>query len=138
MYFPSLSSDNSWLTNPTQIADAVTAHLFLSNHSQTQLYLGNVSSMAYAIQQGTGDILLTIELIRKMLINYYSRFFTQVEVEVSEYITTENSLSGNTSLSIYINFVGDDNKVLNVSKLLEIQNGKLINVINLLNTGRAN
>ena len=135
MYFPSLSSDNSWLTIPTQIADAVTAHLFLSNHSQTQLYLGNVSSMAYAIQQGTGDVVTTIELIRKMLTSYYGRFFTQVDVEVSEYVKSESSLSGNTSLSIYVNFVGDDNKTINISRLFDIQNGKLVKVTDLLNSG---
>ena len=135
MYFPSLSSDNSWLTIPTQIADAVTAHLFLSNHSQTQLYLGNVSSMAYAIQQGTGDIITTIELIRKMLTSYYGRFFTQVDVEVSEYVKSESSLSGNTSLSIYVSFVGDDNKTINISRLFDIQNGKLVKVTDLLNSG---
>ena len=137
MYFPSLSSDNSWLTNPTQIADAVTAHLFLSNHSQTQLYLGNVSSMAYAVQQGTGNIITTIELIKKMLTNYYSRFFTQVEVEVSEYVKLESSLSGNTSLSMYVSFIGDDNKIINISRLFDIQNGKLVKVTNLLNTGNV-
>lgn len=135
MYFPSLSSDNSWLTIPTQIADAVTAHLFLSNHSQTQLYLGNVSSMAYAIQQGTGDVVTTIELIRKMLTSYYGRFFTQVDVEVSEYVKSESSLSGNTSLSIYVSFVGDDNKTINISRLFDIQNGKLVKVTDLLNSG---
>ena len=132
MYFPSLS-ESSWLTTSQRIADAVIAHFLISNYSQSNIYTGNVSSMAYVIEQGQGDVNKTISLLENTLTTYLKRYFNQVSIEIKELNISNNS--SNVSLTMYLGLIGLDGVGITLDKLISRVNSSTFKMVSLNNTG---
>jgi hypothetical protein len=132
MYFPSLS-ESGWLTSSARIADALLAHMLISNYSQSQIYAGSVSSMAYVIEQGQGDIPKTISLLENTLSTYLKRFFDQVSIEIKQLTITNKS--SNVSLTMYIGLTDSLGDTITLDKLISSVNGSTYKMVNLNNTG---
>ncbi len=129
-YFPSLSPDG-WIESDPHKADNIFSQFFLSNYSQSQLYRGNVSSFAWVVQEGTGDMNKTASLMQSTLSNYFSRYFTNVTIDVTWKSETTNS--SRIALSVYIGFTGYDGKAYSLGKIVNLLNMKVTTIINMNN-----
>ena len=131
MHFPSLSEDG-WVTATDQQADYLFAHFFASDANQTQLYVGQISSMAGCIQNATGDVQGTIQKLTTELSVYFGRYFSNVQVEVTE---DKRTGADNTSVAliIFATFLDAAGKEINLSNLLDIQNNKVAKIVKLSN-----
>jgi len=76
---PMLSGEG-WLQDPTLIMTRLFSHMFLTDHSQSNVYRGNVTSLQYVLSQhGQNPTELTSE-VEKAVKLYYSRYFSNVDV----------------------------------------------------------
>lgn len=130
MYFPSLDTDG-WITDYSKIADKMMAHFLLSNYSQTSIYLGKISSLAYIIQNNQPNINNILSGIQLTLETYLGRVYPQVIVETADSTTDHNS--SNVSISIYINLIDPNGNSINIARLIELKNNIITQVIDILN-----
>lgn len=126
-------SDDGWVSDSRKKADYLLAHFFESDYSQTALYLGNVSSLSWVMQEGNNDMPKTVRLLRDTINDYLSRYFESVETEVS--VNEANQPSSYVYLNIYIGFTDSEGKEYTLSRLLETIDGKLNKVIKNNNLG---
>lgn len=79
---PSLSA-SGWLSEISERADALMAYYISSEHSQSYIYSGQITSLIYHIQQN-GDNLSRLESrVEQDLGIYLKRYFEEVEISVS-------------------------------------------------------
>lgn len=130
--YPSLDTDG-WLSSPTDVADKLMSDFFDSNYSQTDIYLGNVSSFGYIMQVTKGDLNACKSKIEETLKSYFLRYFSNVTIEV----TTEsvNPTSSKAELGIYMTFTDTDGKMYNLGKLVQLEGTKVNKIIKLNNEG---
>ena len=129
---PTLTED-AWVDNPESIADFCLANFFASDYSQTQFYLGNVSSLAYLIQENNNNVIGTINAIETTLVSYLKRYLKNVAVQVSENSKSVQSGSSDVSLDLYVEFDDSNGNKMNLSMLLKFVNSKLDSVIKINN-----
>lgn len=130
VYFPSLSEDG-WVTSSMKIADYLLSHFFISDFSQSYIYITNVSSLPWIIQKHQGDISRTCTEIQNTLSEYFSRFFSNVQVEVTD--VTNTATPSKAEISIYLKFIDKDNKEFVFGKLLEIADMTITKIIDINN-----
>lgn len=127
---PSLSED-SWIDNSLQTFSLLFSHIFLSDYSQSYLYRDNITSLSYIIQKGQGNIPTTINNIKNALTMYFSRYFSDVIVDVVE--ATEDN-SSHAKLSIYVSVTDSDNKSFSLGKIITIENLLIKEIIDINNS----
>ncbi len=127
---PSLSEDG-WVNNSIKTCDYLLSHFFLSDYSQSYIYHGQVSSLPWIIQQTQGNMSRTVSLTQQTLSGYFSRYFNNVVVEVSEIEDANNPSKG--EITIYVKFTDAENKEYVVGKLLHITDLTISKIINLSN-----
>jgi len=130
LFFPSLSEDG-WVVSTQQQADYLLAHFFASDYSQTQLYLTKVSSAAYVIYKTQGDVIGTKNLLQSTLSDYFSRYFLNVNVDVTE-VPNELDLS-RVTLAIFLTFIDLDGIFFSLDKVFDIVDGKAVNILSINN-----
>lgn len=131
---PVLGADG-WVDSAISKADFLFTHIFLSNYSQTYLYLGNVASLAYEIQKGNGDINATISYLTNRLTSYFSGYFTNVIVEITEVPdVTDSSV---VKLSIFLSF-NDNGQTFSLGKILQMVDRKASKIIDINNGKEVN
>jgi hypothetical protein len=129
---PALSED-AWVTDAKQKADYLMAHFFLSDYSQTQLYVGNVSSMAWIIQATQGDMMQTVLQLRQALQLYFGRYFEDVVADVADNTPADSSAA---EIVIYIAFKDPETGIVHtLNELLRERNGVFSRVASINNTG---
>jgi hypothetical protein len=129
---PSLSEDG-WVNTPSLMGDYLISHFFVSDYSQTQLYLNQVSSFPYLIQKYQNDLPGLLTAIQTTLNTYLGRYFSNVVVEASQYPNPTNS--GSIGINLFVGFTGSDGVSYNLSKIIQIVNSKIESIINLNNNG---
>lgn len=127
---PSLSTD-SWVSSTLLKADYLFSHFFLSDYSQSYIYYGNVSSLAYILQQNKDNMQRTISVLTDSLTAYFSKYFNNVIVQVTELENKEDPTAA--ILSIYLKFTDTDNTEHVLGKLLETANLKIKKIIDINN-----
>lgn len=133
--YPALS-ETGWISSPEQVADALFADFYESNYSQTNIYNGQVSSFAYIIQNGQGDIQKTISLLETTLRSYFLRYFKSVDVEirdVSSEVPGSDPNSSRASLGIYLSFTDVQDRTYNLARVIQNAGTKSAKVIKLNN-----
>jgi hypothetical protein len=128
--FPSLSEDG-WINSSMKIADYLLSHFFVSDYSQSYLYITHVSSLPWIIQKNQSDIPKTCSEIQSTLVNYFTRYFENVEVEVIDVTNAETP--SKVELTIYLKFMDKDNKEYVFGKLLEIADMTITKIIDINN-----
>lgn len=126
-------SENSWITSSSELADYLFSHIFLSDYNQTSIFPGHVCSLAHLIQRNINDISSMTLDIRNSVSKYLSNYFKDVNVDVQSSLD-ENDKSA-VNLTIAATFVDDEGKFFNLGRALTYTNNKIINIINLNNTG---
>lgn len=127
---PSLSEDG-WVTDSIKTADYLLSHLFLSERSQSYLYNNNITSLPYILQTTQGDITQTITLLRSSIEEYFSRYFNNVVVEVTD-VTSEDEPS-KASISLFVQFSDKENIEHNLGKIIETSNLTISKIIDINN-----
>ena len=130
--FPSLSEDG-WITSSQQQGDYLFAQFFASDYSQTQLYLGEVASMAWVIQETQGDVSRTCMLLRDTLQKYFQRYFPRTTVEVNE--IQSDPPTSSASLRIYLSYTDQEGTEYIIGRLIELMDSKVSKIVKLNNTG---
>lgn len=130
--YPSLDPDG-WVFSPMETADKLMADFFDANYSQTDIYLGNVSSFAYIVQITKGNVNECIKKLQETLTSYFLRYFSNVTVEVDS-LDKEN-LSSKAEISIYMTFTDVDSQVYNLGKLIQMKNSRINKIVKLNNNG---
>lgn len=130
--YPSLDPDG-WLSAPMDVADKLLSDFFNSNYSQSDLYLGNVSSFGYIMQVTKGDIDACKDMLRQTLKTYFSRYFPSVSVDIETEPTTVPS--SKTTLNIYMSFTDVDGKTYQIGKMLHTEGTKISKIVKLNNEG---
>ena len=133
IFYPSLSQDG-WVNNSIRIADKILSDFFLSDYSQSYVYVGAVSSFAWIIQNQQGDIPNTASLMQKTLNIYFSKYFNNVVIESSEQVNLDSPSKG--EITLYIKFTDSEGNEYVLGKLLEIADMTLTKIINLNNNGK--
>ncbi len=123
---PTLSLDG-WVKSTPERADYLMAHFFESEYSQTAFYKDKVSSFQWIIQKNQGDMTATVRMLKNTLTDYFSRYFTNVVVEVNHEDIVLNS--SNVKLIVYISFRDEKGRDFSVGRLAELVDSKLQKVI---------
>lgn len=127
---PSLSEDG-WVKSPEKIADYLLSHFFVADYSQTQMYVGNISSLPWILQKTRGDIQQTISLISSTLTTYFLRYFPDVALDVREVPNTESP--SKAQISIYVNYTDETGTQHVLGKLLQYNDTIIDKIVTLSN-----
>jgi hypothetical protein len=128
--YPALSED-AWVTSPEKTADYLLSCFIVSDYSQTYIYTGQVSSLPWILQNTQGNIGQACSDIQITLQTYFSRFFSNVVVEVEEVVNPENEAK--QQISMYVKFTDNNGKEHVLGKLLRLSNTIVVSVIALNN-----
>ena len=129
---PTLSS-SGWVSEVSEKADKAISYFFVSDHSQTALYPGNVSSLAYIVQQYGNDALALLSEMQRRVQTYMSHQFDEANVSVTLAAVTEPD-NGQINLKLLIS-VKENGKEYSIGRLLKTLNSKVQEIINLNNNG---
>lgn len=109
-------STSGAITNNKSLAIRLLKNFMVSDYSQSNLYMGNVSSLRYLISQF--DTVSELELrdsITSQLTSMYGRYFDDVDVEVF----TEESIKDKSLVNIKIDIrVIQDGKTIYVNEII--------------------
>lgn len=129
---PTLSS-SGWVSEVSEKADKAISYFFVSDHSQTALYPGNVSSLAYIVQQYGNDALALLSEMQRRVQTYMSHQFDEANVSVTLAAVTEPD-NGQINLKLLIS-VKENGKEYSIGRLIKTLNSKVQEIINLNNNG---
>lgn len=129
---PTLTLDG-WVTSGINKADYLIAHFFESEKSQTSLYGNSVASLQWVIQNNQGDIILTCQAIRETLSEYFSKYFSNVNITVTH--KQDPPESSQYLVSIYLSFVDDKGQNHTLDRVFTLLNSKFKLVTDLNNIG---
>lgn len=125
VYFPALDVEG-WVTSGVHIADYIFSHFFLSDYSQTQLYVGHVASLSWILQTHQNDIGQIANTTENTLKSYFERYFNNVVVEVTH--SADPSNPAKLQLTVYVSFEDSDGKRHTLGRLLEVIESKIAKV----------
>ena len=131
---PTLSEDG-WVTSTEERADYLFSHFFVSEFSQTSLYVGNVASFPHIIQNNQGNMLETVTQLKQILTLYFSRYFSKVIVEAN--YVEDPPKSGQVRINLYVSFTDETGKEFVLSRVAELMNSKITNILTINNEEAA-
>lgn len=126
-------SIQGFVSTPAEKVDALMAHAQASDKSQTALYGKNVTSLAWLFEQYSHDIGALCQNIQQGYLDYFSRHFDTVDVEVIP-DPTQAAPENRITLKMYISFT-QDNKPYTVGNLLYGLNGRYAETIRIKENG---
>jgi hypothetical protein len=126
-------SEDSWVTGSLSVADYLMSHFFEADYSQTAIYNGSVSSMAWVVHESQGDVTKTLTLLQSTLQRYFSGYFEQVTVDTTD-VTNELTPS-KIEISLYLSFVDEEGKSYTLAKMAQSMDSKFYKLVDLNNNG---
>lgn len=128
-YYGSLSTDGGWVKAPLKLADNLLADFYSTDYSQSYLFLGDISSMAYLVSTYQENFDECVLRVRDELQKYFGRYFANVVVTV-ENVTKESSAFN--EMEIYLSFMdkdeyskkGEQSQLFTLKNVLDINAGK--------------
>lgn len=127
--FPSLSEDG-WVDSTPRKADYMMAHFVAADYSQSYIYGGKVISFPYLLAVNQGDMGAILSETQHALMIYFSSYFQQVDVTVTE---VPNGDSSQAILSIVINFTDYKGQAYSFAKLIKTMNSKFLEIVDINN-----
>lgn len=127
-FYPSLD-ENGWISSSNRVSDKILSDFFLSDFSQTYLYLGEVSSLPYIVESEMKNITLMCSKIQNQLTEYFSKYFKNILCECTE---IENKKATSSAIiSIYLNFTDSEENKFNIGKIFEVRDSDIVKVMDL-------
>jgi nucleotide-binding universal stress UspA family protein len=124
---PSLSA-SGWVIEIAEKADKLMANFFASDYSQSNIYKGSITSLAYMVREWSKDTYTLSTNMERELFNYLSRYFEEVQVDVS---VSEETVSGQgTVLSIELDVIVVENgQRYSLGHLITTMDSQVIEII---------
>lgn len=114
-----------WVNDLVTVSTSMMDYFLVSEHSQTQFYPGNVSSLPYLIQQHGSEPDRLADRARDVLQQYFSRYF---DATTSDVVATRlNGNNGRYDLTIDV-AVMKNGKQHRLGRLIEVGDSKIIQV----------
>lgn len=129
---PTLSTQG-WINRPLSVYDTMLSDFFLSEYSQTFVFIDDVSSFPWILQQFRGDIERISAETKSRLSIYFARQFNDVEVTVT-YQANENSINS-YALVLFMEFTDSEGETFNLSRLVKHDDLKVTEIISTLTNG---
>jgi len=123
---PSLG--NGWVTDPPLQLNTMFAHALVSDFSQSTLYAGKVTSIAYIVAQYQNNQVEMAAELETALQTYFISVFSIVDVHVTYSPVVDNVYELFISISVTAN-----NQPFSLSASVSVDNGKLLLVVKELN-----
>lgn len=121
---PTLSSAG-WVNDAVSMGVKLMDYFLVSEHSQSQLYRGDITSMTHLVQQYGSEPTQLAEQTRTQLQNYLSRYFDQVQVNTTS--DKLDSATGRYNLTIDV-LLSKDGRQHSLGRLLEIGESQVLSV----------
>lgn len=129
---PSLSA-NGWLVEFTERADALMAYYITSEHSQSYIYYGSITSLTYHIQQYGQSPNLLEDHVREDLSKYFRRYFDDIQLDVRTDIPDPDDPN---RLNLTIDAIIIENgQRYSLGREVQTLNNRVVNVFTLNNEG---
>lgn len=128
--FPSLSEDG-WVTETNKLADKLMSSFFTSEFSQSYTYYGSISSFPYILAMYGHDPVTMAAHTEDQLMQLFSRYFQEVQVNCEEY--KSDNQTNQAAITIAITFTDSHGVTSDLTKLLELENTKIKQIININN-----
>lgn len=128
---PSLSA-KGWIKTIPEKCDILLAHFYASDINQSFLYAGHIANVQGIIQRNMHDIDGLCQDMRESLEQYFSRYFDQARVSVSDDRAT--NLSNKVTVRIQIQ-ITDDGRFFDGAYQVALVDSKFEKIVNLNNTG---
>lgn len=127
--YPALT-ETGWTTSSLEVANKILSDMFESDYSQTYIYTGGVTSLAWIMQQTEGRIYEAIGLLNQSLLNYFNKYFRSVKVDVIE---TPGSISHLIELNVHVTFADKEGIIYNLGRILKMDNLEVVNIVRINN-----
>jgi hypothetical protein len=109
-----------WLTDGELIMNKLFIHMFLTDHSQSNIYQGSVTSLQYILAEHGNDIPELVSAVSDAVTRYYRRYFQDVVVNFKS-IATDDDDTAAADYTLYIS--GSLNgTTYDLSKTLQVDN----------------
>lgn len=121
---PSLSS---FITEPYKALDYLFGCFFKSEESQSTVSLDAISSLPYLVKVHGNDPATLANEVKDSLRFLLNRYFDTVVID-SSFTIPEDAVDNRYTITTSISVV-DNNKSYNVSKLVDVKNSIIVNII---------
>ncbi len=121
---PTVSTDG-WVNDDGTKAYRLLEYFLISDYSQSNMYLGNITSLKYIMGETLGlppDRIA--DTIKEALVGMYDRYFKEFEIFVSLGALGEEHYEASVSIKI----LDDRSRVRDVGKNFEIRNGSTVSL----------
>lgn len=125
---PTLSA-KGFVTSIVDKAERAMAYFCISQYSQSNLYRGNVVTLAWLVQRYGSDPMEMRSQLQSSLNNYLNRLFDEAQVEVVVDDETET-----ISLDVKI-FVVDEGLKYDLGYVIRTTNNKVLDIFDINNQG---
>lgn len=129
---PSLSA-NGWLTEISEKADALMAYYITSEHSQTYLYKGRITSLPHHIQKNGSEPTRLESTVENDLGDYFRRHFEDVEITVSAKPVSDKE-PNNINLTIDC-IVVEGGERYSLGREIKVEDDRIVNIFDKLKGG---
>jgi hypothetical protein len=114
-----------WVDDVVTMSAKLIDYFLVSEHSQTQLYRGNITSMTYLVQRYGSEPSALADHTRSQLYNYLSHYFDEVQVNTDA--DNLDSANGRYNLRIDV-MLTKDGQQHSLGRLLEIGDSRILGV----------
>ena len=122
-------SDDGWVYSNDKVTDYLLCHFFESEYSQTYIYDKRISSLPYLLFRNNDNPTELCREIQSTLESYFSRYFNDVDVEVSD--TTPNKDSTLREISLFMQYSDIEGEVLNLGRIITTSNLTVSKIISM-------
>ena len=127
---PCLSEDG-WVNGSMMTADYLLSHFFIAEYSQTQAFIGEVSSLPYLVQKHNDDSAELANEVAFTLKRYFSRYFNNVVAEARDIPNEKDPSAG--QISVFLSFQDTAGETFTLSKMIQMTDSKVTKIIDISN-----
>lgn len=128
-----LPTFNGWVSELAKKTDSLLANFFVSEHSQTHIYKGNVTSLPYIVKTYGNDQVTIRTEIDRVLNLLFGRYFDTVFVDVT---VEDTSTDGDNRMNIVVDVTVIENETrYSAGRLISTVNSKIMEIMNINNNG---
>ncbi len=131
---PTLSG-RGWLRTSAEKADQILSWFYVSDYSQSELFLGNITSFAYLVQRYGSDKNMLVTHTNDTLEAYFRRYMPNTFVSVTAKYLNEELQDGPYALNILLRGQNSDGSFWNYADEIQVINSTFKRVMRGVNTG---
>lgn len=123
---PSLGA-RGWIDDPDTLIDQLFANMLTTDHSQSQLYRGQLTSLQYLVKTAGHDPRRFCEDLQIALERYIGRYFEFAQASVTSYFLDKELNDGPYGVRIEVSAIINDRRV-NLLENIQIKDSRFIRI----------